>query len=97
MQDIIKKSKERTFMISAKNCPYCLKAKEALNNINIKFDVYEIDLKDTKKKEEIIKVTKHNTFPQIFVNNVFIGGYTELMSLILTNSLYSMLGICPDF
>ncbi len=59
------------------NCPYCDAAKALLKSKN--FDVTEFNLTgDEEGKMNLLKKTAHRTFPQIFIDDVFIGGYTEL-------------------
>jgi GrxC family glutaredoxin len=67
-------------------CPYCIRAKEFFNSKNIAFE--EIDL--TGNYDEIDKLkerTGHRTFPQIFINDQFVGGYSDLMEKIEDGSL----------
>jgi glutaredoxin len=58
-------------------CPYCVHAKEFFNSRNLKFEA--IDL--TGKPDEYVQLkdrTGHMTVPQIFINDKFIGGYSDL-------------------
>lgn len=97
IQNLIYNSKEGCFIVHKASCSYCQKAFQELKNINIGFDSFEIKDKDLQLKQELISLTNHKTFPQIFIKGKFIGGYTELMGLIMTNKIYDMLGICPSF
>ncbi|MBM4304746.1 MAG: glutaredoxin 3 [Deltaproteobacteria bacterium] len=59
-------------------CSYCLAAKNFFNGKDVPFT--EIDL--TGKHDEMAKLkqkTGHMTFPQIFINDQFIGGFDDLM------------------
>jgi glutaredoxin 3 len=95
MMNKINNSKEDCFIFYKNSCSYCLKAKAALESINIIYDCSEI--KSEEEKNNLVKLTNHKTFPQIFIKKQFIGGYNELMVLIMTNKIYEMLQICPDF
>lgn len=67
-------------------CPYCVRAKDFFNQRNIPFK--EIDL--TGQYEEMDKLkarTGHMTFPQIFVNDDFVGGYSDLLEKIEAGQL----------
>ena len=58
------------------NCPYCVKAKDLLEQKEIDFEYTGID-KDGLSKlcgKEI------STVPQIFLDGELIGGYTELLA-----------------
>ncbi|MGE0525591.1 MAG: glutaredoxin domain-containing protein [Bdellovibrionales bacterium] len=66
---------------SKKLCPYCVRAKEFFKQKNIVFE--EIDLTDNYDEiENLKKRTGHMTMPQIFIDDVFIGGYTDLVAKI---------------
>lgn len=68
------------------NCPYCVNAKQLIEQKAYKFEEIVLDGKDdelNKLKEK----TKQNTVPQIFVGDEFIGGYSELAALELTGEL----------
>lgn len=62
---------------SINNCGYCESAKSLLKSKGLDFT--EINLHDDeKKRQELIERTSHRTMPQVFVDDEFIGGYTEL-------------------
>lgn len=68
---------------SLKDCYYCEKAKEYLEETNREYEVVNYDKNDEDYKERVdklIKITDHRKFPQIFINDEFIGGYHELLS-----------------
>lgn len=61
------------------NCPWCVKAKELLNNLGVKYS--ELKLNEDYTKEELRKLVPENlplTVPQVFVYNKRIGGYEDL-------------------
>lgn len=69
---------DRVVIYSKVPCPYCTAAKNFFNGRGIPFT--EIDL--TGKYEEMAQLkqkTGHMTFPQIFINDKFIGGFDDLM------------------
>lgn len=55
---------------SKSNCIFCEKMKEDLNAMGVEYRLHEDDF-------NIIKTTNCKTFPQMFINGKFIGGYTE--------------------
>ena len=64
---------------SKQPCPYCVRAKAFLKEKGIPF--VEIDLSNNFDEIEALKKrTNHMTMPQIFVDDMFVGGYTELVS-----------------
>ena len=61
-----------------RECPYCEKAKQWLDTLNLEYQ--EVDLGDTVTKHEFIRLYPHlKTVPQIFSGNKHIGGYKELI------------------
>lgn len=62
-------------------CPYCKSAKALLNRRGIKFTEYDV-LVDAEKYEEMLRRSKGGrTVPQIFFDDVLIGGSDDLHSL----------------
>lgn len=71
---------------STKTCPYCVKAKSFLSREGFTFE--EVDLTDRPDEIEKIKArTGHRTVPLIFVDEKFVGGYTDMMSQIQSGDL----------
>lgn len=60
-----------------KKCPYCKYAKEWLKNYNLQYK--EIPLDDDKERDFFYKEHIVNTVPQIFIDNIRIGGYNDLI------------------
>lgn len=68
-------------IISKTECPYCIKAKLFLDNINIKFDTISLEPSDEKyieMRDFYFNKYNHKSFPLIFIGETFIGGYKEL-------------------
>jgi len=68
-------------LYTTETCFFCTMAKKLLSNSNISYKEIHID-HNFILFEKIIKLTNQKTVPQIFINGIFIGGYTELNSLI---------------
>lgn len=65
-------------MVSKPECPFCENAKDFLNKRNIKFK--EFDYKQyTTLSDEITKIYKHKTYPKIFIDQEFVGGFSDLV------------------
>lgn len=70
---------KKVVIYSKQPCPYCVRAKAFLKEKGIPF--VEIDLSNNFDEIEALKKrTNHMTMPQIFVDDMFVGGYTELVS-----------------
>ena len=63
------------------NCPYCDSAKELLRQHGETFTDIAVDTKPDLAVS-IVNKTEQKTWPQIFADGYFIGGYTELKHFI---------------
>ena len=78
--------KSKIKIYSTDSCPYCIKAKSYFTNQGL--DYGEINLTNKFQEiDEIKKRTGHRTVPLIFVNDNFVGGYTDMMSKIESGEL----------
>lgn len=59
-------------------CPFCIRAKKLLTKNNITYE--ERVVGEKWSKQDLLKLLPEaKTVPQIFIDNVHIGGYTELV------------------
>ena len=61
-------------------CPFCVRAKNLLAEKGLEFTEINLDGKD----DELVKLrerTGQRTVPQIFIDDSFIGGFSELSAL----------------
>ena len=58
------------------DCPWSKRAIRLLNSLSIPYEKSLI-LND-ESFQEVLKKSNHNTFPQIFLDNTFFGGYDDL-------------------
>ena len=71
-------------------CPYCIRAKQLLKRLQIKFE--EIDItNDPIKLKKLQQETGLSTAPQIWINDTFIGGCDELYKLHEAGNLQALL------
>ena len=78
-------------MYSSSYCPYCTNAEKLLFEKG--FDVTEKILVDENPEElqKMMKITGKRTVPQIFIDNIYIGGFEELRALDLSGELDKIL------
>ena len=62
-------------------CPSCNAAKNLLDSIDIPYKEINIALEQGKREEMLEKSNGRRTIPQIFFNELHIGGYQELREL----------------
>ena len=69
-------SKARLKVFVLRDCPWSKRAIRLLNSLSIPYEVSLIDNDESFQK--IMTKSGHNTFPQIFLDNKFFGGFDEL-------------------
>ncbi len=62
-------------------CNFCDAAKRLLNRNNIPFNEINIAFEEGKREEMLSKSNGRKTIPQIFFNEIHVGGYEELRAL----------------
>ena len=81
---------EKTLRVKAyilKDCPWPKRAIRLLNSLSIKHEIIMIENDEIFQK--VMNQSNHNTFPQIFLDNSFFGGYDELLKQSHIDSLNS--------
>jgi glutaredoxin len=63
---------------SKDSCPFCVQAKALLKQKNIEFEERNISQGDWTKEQLLEAVPTARTLPQIFLDDNYIGGFTEL-------------------
>lgn len=72
-------------------CPYCVKAEGILKHNNIPYDIVDIST-DSALADEMVQLSGgRRTVPQIFINQVHIGGCDDLEALYLSGGLDKVL------
>ena len=71
------------------DCPWSKRALKLLDSLHIKYNTYVINNDEEFKR--ISNRTSISTFPQIFINNQFIGGYSELSNLSVKGDLIKLI------
>ena len=68
------------------SCGYCQMAKDLLHNYNMEYT--EVVLDSPTALKEFKDTTKHTTVPQIYKDDLYVGGYDSLVEYIgLADSL----------
>tara|TARA_Y100001968_G_C19376043_1_gene727728 strand:+ start:694 stop:1305 length:612 start_codon:yes stop_codon:yes gene_type:complete len=71
------------------DCPWSKRAIKLLDLHHIKYNYYSITTDEEFKK--ISNRSSFNTFPQIFIKNQFVGGYSELSELSANGNLFKLI------
>ena len=67
-------------MYSTTWCGYCIRAKALLDRRGLEYEEIVMD-DDPAFRQKLLELTGRWTVPQIFIDEVPIGGYTELWCL----------------
>ncbi len=72
-------------------CPYCDHALALLNSKSVNYSEIKIDGDMSKRNTMIERSNGGYTVPQIFINDVHIGGCDQLVALEMNNELDDLL------
>jgi glutaredoxin 3 len=73
-------------------CPYCIRAKALLDRKEVVYSEYRIDGDDEARSKMAIRATGRTSVPQIFINNMGLGGCDDLYALERSGELDALLG-----
>ncbi len=74
-------------------CPFCWRAKSLLKKKGVEITAIEVDGQPALREEMLERADGRSTVPQIFIDNVGIGGSDELMALERSGELDRLLGL----
>ncbi|MCW2972318.1 MAG: grxC [Thermoleophilia bacterium] len=80
-------------MYSTMTCPSCIRAKRLLASKGV--EISEIDV-SFGREAMMARADGRGTVPQIFINDIGIGGFDDLAALDRQGELDPMLGIIPS-
>jgi glutaredoxin 3 len=72
------------------HCPYCVWAKQLLDNKHVSYEEIRVDL-NPEKLDEMMQLSNRRTTPQIFINDQPIGGFDDLSALDKSGELAKLL------
>lgn len=79
-------------MYSTRFCPYCMRARRLLKSKKVEYK--EIPVGGNRELwHEMEQLSGRNTVPQIFINDVSIGGYDDMAILNQGGQLDELLGL----
>lgn len=74
---------ENILIYTTNTCPYCVMAKNLLQEKKLSYTEIRVDLNE-EEREIMIARSGRRTVPQIFMNEVLIGGYDDLYAYFKT-------------
>jgi glutaredoxin 3 len=81
----------QVLMYTKTPCSYCARARRLLQRRDIDFTEIPID-HDQEQEQWMIERSGRRTVPQVFINDLHIGGYTDLAALDADGELDPLLG-----
>lgn len=73
-----------------RGCGYCRRAKALLDAKQVPYTECDVTV-DPVERERVTSLTGHRTFPQIFIDDRFVGGCDELHALERSGDLNQLL------
>ncbi len=89
----IKKNMANVFLYTWVSCPFCIAAKQLLNQKGVAYEEKIIDGDDVGWSEMQERTSGATTVPQVFINDESIGGFSELRALEHSGQLDAMLDV----
>ncbi|MDC0182901.1 glutathione S-transferase [Nitrosomonadales bacterium] len=80
----LNRSKSKPYLFSYRRCPYAMRARMALVESKIEFDIYEISLRS--KPQEMLSISPKGTVPVLRVNELVLDESLEIMKWAYKNS-----------
>eukprot|EP00282_Hemiselmis_andersenii_P026171 CAMPEP_0172011422 /NCGR_PEP_ID=MMETSP1041-20130122/8274_1 /TAXON_ID=464988 /ORGANISM="Hemiselmis andersenii, Strain CCMP439" /LENGTH=175 /DNA_ID=CAMNT_0012665887 /DNA_START=12 /DNA_END=537 /DNA_ORIENTATION=+ len=85
--------KENKVMVFSKTwCPFCIKAKKALDSVDAKYAVMELDERDDggEIQDVFVELTGARSVPRVFIDGKFVGGGDDVVRLANSGELAKM-------
>lgn len=77
-------------MYSTRYCPFCIMAVRLLEEKGVDIDLQKVDSRPMLR-QEMERLSRRTSVPQIFINGQHVGGYRELLDLEEEGRLDNML------
>mgnify|MGYP001262802875 FL=1 len=82
---------KKIIIYSSKTCYFCEAAKQIFDEEHLSYQEISIDNRPEIKEQMVQKANGKKTVPQIFFDNIHIGGYDQLTQIIKEGKFYSSL------
>lgn len=73
-------------------CPYCVRAKMLLQSKGVAIEEIRVD-HDHQQMQVMMERSKRRTVPQIFIDDLHVGGYDDMARLDAYGKLDALLGL----
>ena len=73
-------------------CPYCVAAKNLLKQKGLDYSEIRVDTDAQRRQEMLTRSGGRRSVPQIFINDVHVGGFDDLVSADRSGKLAEIIG-----
>lgn len=80
----------KVVMYSTGSCPYCTRARRLLDAKGVQYTEFRVDL-EPHYRPEMEARSKRFTVPQIFIDDLHVGGFDDLSALDVDGELDTLL------
>ncbi|ORX60407.1 glutaredoxin [Hesseltinella vesiculosa] len=95
IKEFVKKTivDNKVTIFSKSYCPYCLGAKDLFDDLRVEYKALELNERDDgpEIQQALLDMTKQRTVPNIFVNQVHVGGSDDLKKALDSGKLATLL------
>lgn len=70
----------KVLMYTTAVCPYCVAAKNYLKHKGVEYSEVRVDT-DPARRTEMMERARRTSVPQIFVGDIHVGGYDDMVAL----------------
>lgn len=78
---------------STRTCPYCHRARILLKKKGIEFEEIMVDSEPERRQEMVQRASGRTSVPQIFIDDLHVGGCDDMYDLEYDGKLDSLLGL----
>ncbi|HEC29741.1 MAG TPA: glutaredoxin 3 [Gammaproteobacteria bacterium] len=83
----------KVVMYSTGMCPYCVRAEQLLTRKGAEeIEKIRVDIEPERLQEMMEKSNGQRSVPQIFIGDIHVGGYDDIVDLDMEGQLIPMLG-----
>ena len=86
-------SKPKVEIYTRMMCGYCVRAKQLLDSKGVDYIEYDVTMGGEDKRRMLERKPDARTVPQIFIDDVAVGGSDDLAALERAGKLDAMLGL----
>lgn len=79
-EQVVLRENIKVMLYVKKGCSYCNMAKELLTKNKIPYEAVDLSF-DLDLQKKLVDKTGQVTVPYVFINNKFVGGYSDLLKL----------------